>query len=176
VISQAMATGSLAATSVTLGAAPPPVQWPGAGALWFGLGLLAIGAAANLVTAIGLLRSDDAMARIHVMSIGAVAAVLPCLVGAALVIGDSAALLRAGVAGVVLFFAAPFLGQALMLRAMADGDLPLPHERPTLRPRLEPEAEPTSPAEATPSAASAQSAEASTASAEPITNHEEARR
>jgi multisubunit Na+/H+ antiporter MnhG subunit len=106
-------------------------QEPGAGpglAAVIGLVLLVIGVLANGVTALGLLRCRDATSRVHVMSIGAVAALLPCLLGAALVIGDAAAVARALVGAVIGLLAAPFLGQALLVRAVADRELVDPRQ------------------------------------------------
>jgi len=95
-----------------------------------GLVLLALGVLATGVTALGLLRCRDATSRVHVMSIGAVAALLPCLLGAALVIGDGAAVARALVGAVIGLLAAPFLSQALLVRAVADRELVDPRDLP----------------------------------------------
>ena len=88
--------------------------------------LLGFGVASALVAGWGLLRCARAAARIHVMSIGAVGALLPCLLGAALIIGDAGALLRAGVASLLAVLLAPLLGQVLLLRAVVDGEVPDP--------------------------------------------------
>lgn len=101
-----------------------------------GAALMSIGVLANVVTAVGLLRSRHHLVAVHVMSIGALAGLLPCLVGAAMLLGDADAIARAVIAVVMTFFTAPFLGQALILRALADGEVRVPRAEPG--PRGEP--------------------------------------
>lgn len=95
-----------------------------------GLILLSFGIVNALITAIGLCRTQKAPQRIHVTSMIAIAALAPSMLGAALYIGSTGALIRVAVASVFLFVGAPYLSQALLLRAVADGQLEMPPTQP----------------------------------------------
>ena len=107
--------------------------------------LLVLGTAITAIATVALLRARSTGSRIHIMSIGVIAGLIPALLGGALYTAEAAVVARVVAACIVLFFAAPYLGQALILRAVVNGDIPSPHAGAPGRMTVgDGEAEPTS--------------------------------